>query len=126
MNVCFLLKLSLCQFSKKSNKVVLEKGLFCNASPDMTVIFLLLRKREIYSLLDCHDLSRQPNTFPVALSVQCSSLGPSRFLFFSQIHEKQVYNYFWKLNSTKKYAQTTPLDGVSSLLEHIFEKKLLY
>jgi hypothetical protein len=23
------------------------------------------------------------------------------FVFFSQIHEKQVYNYFWKPNSTK-------------------------
>jgi hypothetical protein len=27
--------------------------------------------------------------------------GPADFCFFSQIHEKQVYNYFWKPNSTK-------------------------
>jgi hypothetical protein len=34
---------------------------------------------------------------------------------FSQIHEKQLYNYFWK------YAQTNPLnDGVSSLFQFKF------
>jgi hypothetical protein len=30
-----------CQFSKKSKKVGLEKGLFYNASPEMTVIFFV-------------------------------------------------------------------------------------
>jgi hypothetical protein len=39
--------------------------------------------------------------------------GAQPIFVFSQILEKQVYNYFWK---HKKYAQTTPLDdGVSSL-----------
>jgi hypothetical protein len=53
-------------------------------------------------------------------------------VFFSQIHEKQVYNYFLKPNSKRNMLkpQTTPLDDGASYLfflnkkKRIFEKKI--
>jgi hypothetical protein len=53
-----------------------------------------------------------------------SQVKPSRFFPKST---KNKYTITFGSQQHKKYAQTTPLDDrVSSLLEHIFEKKLLY